>query len=150
MFGKRISEYIAFQKVVLAILAAVGLVRLGLSLAGVADSVAVYFSMTAVVLAGVVYYGVTVHTTGFGSYKQLLPLVFFQSVVANLVAVLGIGLDIAGMHNILARPEYSGPFGQNQTMHALSHLTLGMILPTLIQWALASIVMLITKSVAKR
>lgn len=45
----------------------VGLIRLGLSLAGVEDSLATYFSMTVVQLAGLIYYAIRVHTTGFGA-----------------------------------------------------------------------------------
>jgi hypothetical protein len=37
MFGKRVSEYLAFEKVWLFLIAAVGLVRLGVSLAGAPD-----------------------------------------------------------------------------------------------------------------
>jgi hypothetical protein len=37
MFGKRVSEYLAFEKVWLFLIAAMGLVRLGVSLAGVPD-----------------------------------------------------------------------------------------------------------------
>src|SRR5262245_25117594 len=46
VFGKRLSEYVAFQKVILALVALVGITRLGLSLAGVPDGTAKWFSMT--------------------------------------------------------------------------------------------------------
>ena len=42
--------------------------------------------MTVVALAGALYYGVAVHTSGFGSYQQVLPQVFFQAVLANSIA----------------------------------------------------------------
>jgi hypothetical protein len=35
--------------------------------------------VTVVLLAGVLYYGAAVYTSGFGSYKQPYPLVLFQS-----------------------------------------------------------------------
>jgi hypothetical protein len=38
MFGKTVSEYLGFQRVVLAVLAAVGFARLALSLAGLPDT----------------------------------------------------------------------------------------------------------------
>ena len=79
MFGKRVSEYLAFEKVWLFLIAAVGLVRLGVSLAGVPDRTAAWFSMNVVVWAGCLYYGAAVHTRGFGSYKQLLPLMIFAN-----------------------------------------------------------------------
>jgi len=150
MFGKRISDYLAFQKVVLGLIAVVGLTRLGLSIAGLPDSTVKYFAMTAVALAGAFYYGVAVHTRRFGSYKQLLPLILFQTALANLIAILGIGLSILGLHNILAAPEYSGIFAHNQWLHALAHLTVGMVAPTLLAWAVASLVLLITKKVSER
>jgi len=64
-FGKTFSEYVQFQKILLIVTGVVGLIRLGLSLAGVEDSLATYFSMTVVQLAGLIYYAIRVHTTGF-------------------------------------------------------------------------------------
>jgi hypothetical protein len=153
MFGKRISEYLAFQKVPLAIIAAVGLARLGLSLAGLPDATVTLLSMTVVGWLAILYYGIAVHTRGFGSYRQLLPLVFFQMVLVQAIAVLGILLAIAGLPNIYAAPEYSGPpFARsaNQWSHALAHLTIGIVVPTLLGWGVSSLVLLITKRVARR
>jgi hypothetical protein len=153
MFGKRVSEYLAFQKSWLILIAAVGLARLGLSLAGLPDRTVMWLSMTVVGWAAVVYYGVAVHTRGFGTYKQLLPLMLFQVVLVQSIAVLGILLAIAGLPNIYAAPEYSGPpFARsaNQWSHALAHLTIGIVAPMLLGWAVASLVLLITKKVARR
>jgi hypothetical protein len=153
MFGKRLSEYLKFQKVWLALIAAVGLARLGLSLAGLPDSAVMFLSMTAVGWAAVIYYGVAVHTKGFGSYKQLLPLMISQVVLVQSIAVTGILLAIAGFPNIYAAPEYSGPpFARstNQWSHALAHLTIGMVVPVLLWWGVGSLVLLITKRVARR
>ena len=149
MFGKRLSQYLDFQKVFLALIAAVGLARLGLSLAGLPNAAVTWLSMNAVVWAGTLYYGVAVHTRGFGSYRQLLPLVFFPLVPFHAIAVLGILLSIAGFPNIFAAPEYSLG-AQGQWAHALAHLTIGMIVPSLLLWGVASLVMLITKKVARR
>ena len=96
MFGKRVSEYLAFEKVWLFLIAAVGLVRLGLSLAGLADHTVAWFSMNVVVWAGALYFGAAVYTKGFGSYKQLLPLMIFATLTMQSIAVLGILLSIAG------------------------------------------------------
>jgi hypothetical protein len=147
IFGKRVSEFLAFQKPVLIALAVVGLARLGLSLAGVPDATVRWLPMNVVVWAGTIYYGVAVHRTGFGSYKQLLPLLFFQIVLFHAIAVTGILLTIAGYPNIYGAPEFS--FGaQSQWVHALAHLTIGMVLPTLLTWGVASLVMLATKKLA--
>ena len=149
MFGKRLSEYLGFQKVWLALIAAIGLTRLGLSLAGLPDTTVRWLSMNVVAWAGALYYGVAVHTRGFGSYKQLLPLGFFQTLVMQSIAVLGILLAIAGFPNIYAAPEFS--FGaQSQWVHLLSHLTIGIIVPPLLLWGVASLVLLITKKVTRR
>jgi hypothetical protein len=153
MFGKRLSQYLGFQKVWLALIAAVGLARLGLSLAGLRDSTVTFLSMTVVGWAAILYYGVAVHTRGFGSYKQLLPLMIFQVVLVQVIAVAGILVAIAGFPNIYAAPEYSGPpFARspNQWNHALAHLTIGIAAPVLLGWGVGSLVLLITKRVARR
>jgi len=150
IYGKRVSEYLAFQKPFLVLIAIMGVLRLVLSLAGLPDATVRWASMTVVGLAGVVYYGVAVHLKSFGSYRQLLPLVLFQILLANLIAVAGILLAIAGLPNIYAASEYSGPFAANQWLHALGHLTLGMVVPTLMMWAAASLVLWITRQVARR
>jgi hypothetical protein len=149
MFGKPISSYLAFEKVWLASIAAVGLVRLGLSLAGLADHTVAWFSMNVVVWAGALYFGVAVHTKGFGSYPQLLPLMIFATLTMQSIAVLGILLSIAGMPNVFTAPEFS--FGvQSQWVHLLAHLTIGLVAPPLLLWAVSSLVLLITKKVSRR
>ncbi len=149
MFGKRIGEYLAFQKMFLALIAAVGLVRLGLSLAGLPDSSVKWASMNVVSWAGALYYAVAVHTRGFGSYKQILPLALFQMVVQQSIAVLGILLSIVGFPNIFAAPEFSLGV-QNQWIHIAAHLTIGIVVASLLLWVVSSLVMWITKKVAPR
>jgi hypothetical protein len=148
MFGKRVSEYLRFQKVILILLAAVGLLRLLLSLAGVPNRVVAFLPMNVVAWAGAFYYGVAVYTRRFGSYKQLLPLGIFQTVVQQSIAILGILLAIAGLPNIYAAPEFS--FGASQGAHLLAHLTIGMVVPPLLIWGVSSLVMFITKKVARQ
>ena len=153
MFGKRLSQYLSFQKVWLVLIATVGLLRLGLSLAGLPDATVTFLSITVVGWAAVLYYGVAVHTRGFGGYKQLLPLLIFQVVLVQVIAVTGILLTIAGFPNIYAAPEYSGPpfaRSENQWSHALAHLTIGLVAPVLLGWGVGSLVLLITRKVAKR
>lgn len=150
IFGKSFAEYVAFQKVWLALVVVVGIARLGMSLAGLPDATVKWAAMTVVNLAAIIYYGVTVHTSGFGSYKQLLPLMFFQSVLANSIAIVGILLAMAGFSNIFAAPEYSGFFAKMQWAHILGHVIGGMGIGSLLGWGAASLVMLITKAVMKR
>ena len=77
----------------------------------------------------------------------------FQMVLVQSIAVAGILLAIAGFPNIYAAPEYSGPpFARSadQWSHALAHLTIGIVVPVLLGWGVASVVLLITKRVARR
>jgi hypothetical protein len=153
MFGKRIPEYLGFQKAWLIALAVVGLGRLLLSLAGLPDRTVMFLSMTVVGWAAVFYYGVALHTRGFGSYRHLVPLMLFQMIVVQAIAVFGILLAVAGLPNIYAAPEYSGPpFARsaNQWSHALAHLTIGIVAPVLLGWAVGSLVLFITKKVSRR
>ena len=147
MFGKPVSQYLSFQKWWLIALAAVGLLRLGLSLAGLPNGTVAFFSMTVVGWTAGLYYGVAVHKKGFGSYKQLVPLVLFQIVLVQSIAVVGILLAIAGLPNIYAAPEYSFQ-ATSQWVHALAHLTVGIVAPVLLGWGVASLVLLITKKVS--
>ena len=66
-------------------------------------------------------------------------MLVFQS-----IAVLGILLHIAGYPNIFAAPEYSFQ-AQSQWTHALAHLTIGIAVPILMLWGVASLAMLITR-----
>ena len=153
MFGKRIPEYLAFQRWWLLFIAVVGLARLVLSLAGLPDRAVMFLSMTATGWLAVLYYGVGVDAKGFGSYKHLLPLMIFQVAVVQAIAVGGILLAIAGHPNIYAAPEFSGPpfaRSSNQWNHALAHLTIGMVVPVLLWWGVACLVLLIRKRVARR
>lgn len=147
IFGKRVSEYLAFQKPFLILLAAVGLARLGLSLAGLPNVSVRWLSMNAVLWIAIVYYGVAVHTRRFGSYKQLLPLIVFQVALFHSIAILGILLTIAGLPNIYGAPEYSVP---NQWLHIAAHLTIGMVAASLLLWGFASLVLLVTKKLSRR
>lgn len=153
IFGKTLSQYFGFQKIVLALIALVGIVRLGLSLAGQPDATVKWISLTVVGLAGIIYYGAAVYLTGFGSYKQLLPLVFIQNVLANCIIIAGIVLSIVGLPNIFAALEYSGPNGalyNSQGLHILGHIVLGMGVFSLVGWGVASLVMLIASKIARR
>jgi hypothetical protein len=150
VFGKRLSEYVRFQMVFLGLTAIAGIVRLALSLAGLPDATVKWSSMTVVSLVSILYYGVAVYTKGFGSYKQLLPLMVIQSVLANSIAIVGIALTIAGLPNIFGAPEYSGPFFAHQWGHMLGHVIGGMGIGSILGWGVASLVMLITKKVSPR
>lgn len=151
MFGKSVTQYLGFQKVVLALIVLAWLVRLTLSLTGTPNASAKWISVTVVLLLGVVYYGVAVHTRGFGSYKQLYPLVLFQSLVGEGLVALAIALAIlTGVDNIYTAPEYSGGGDGKNWVHVVAHLVVAAVILPLVSWGVSSLVLLVTKKVAPR
>jgi hypothetical protein len=147
VFGKRLSEYVRFQRVILGLIVVVGLARLLLSLAGVSNDVVRFFSMTVLAIAGVFYYGIRVPITGFGSYRHLLPLLVIQSVVSNLIVIAGILISrFSHRPNVFTAPEFGGVM--RTRWHILGHVGGGMIVFSLVLWAVASLVMWVTKRVS--
>ena len=86
LFGKPLSDYAGFCKVFLILLPLVGIIRLSLSLTGTPNETARWLSMTALAWIAVVYYSIRVHTTGFGSYKQLLVIVVLLNLSNRIIA----------------------------------------------------------------
>ena len=148
IFGKRFSEYVRFQQVILGLILVVGLAKLAMTLAGMPNSTTKWLSLTVLTLVGVFYYGVRVHTIGFGSYKQLLPLTFNQNVLAHAIVIVGIVIGIVTGHdNVFTAPEYSGGGDGKTWGHVGAHVLVGMIVATLLGWLVASIVMWVTRRV---
>jgi small basic protein len=148
IFGKRVSEYVAFQKGILWLIVIVGLARLGFSLAGVPNSSVKLLSVTVVAILGSIYYAIRVHTTGFGSYKQLLPLLAIQSFLVNVISAAAIALAIfTAKENIFTAPEYSGGNDGKTWFHAGAHLIFATIAMSLVGWLVASAIMFITKKI---
>ncbi|HEV2348557.1 MAG TPA: hypothetical protein VG028_01800 [Terriglobia bacterium] len=148
IFGKSLSDYVKFEKELLILILVVGLARLGLSLLGVPNSTTKYFSLTVVLLLGLVYYSVTVHTSGFGSYKQLLPVLELPSIVGGCIVVAGIVVAIlTGKDNIFSAPEYSpSPTAGKTWFHAGAHVVAMLVVP-LVLWLVGSLIMFVTKKV---
>ncbi|HEV8130433.1 MAG TPA: hypothetical protein VGQ81_04225 [Acidobacteriota bacterium] len=150
IFGKSLSEYIRFQKGFLLLIVAVAVARLALSLAGVPNATAKWVSVTAMLLIGLLYYSVRVYTSGFGSYRQLLPIIWFQSFTAHLIIAAAIVLGIVTQHdNIFTAPEYSGGGDGKTWFHAGAHLVLGTTVGPLIGWLVGCLIMFITKKVKR-
>ena len=148
IFGKTLSQYLSFQKYILWLIAVVGLARLGLSLGGVPNSTTKWLSISVATLIGLVYYAIRVHTTGFGSYKQLLPLVFTQSVLSQAIVIAGIVIAIyTGKDNVFSAPEYSGGTDGKTWLHAGAHLVVGVVLMPLFGWLIGSVLMWVVKKV---
>jgi len=147
IFGKPLSAYFNFQKLILILILLVGVARLGLSLAGVSDDIVKWISITALSIVGIIYVGVKVPRTGFGSYKHLLPLFFIQAFLGNLFIVTGIAhTALTGRENIFSRPDYSG--GLTPWQHALAHTIDGVIVGPLIGFLLGSIIMFVVKKIS--
>lgn len=160
MFGKSLSDYIAFQKPVLILIAAVWALRLALSMAGVPVSGAKFVSVTAVVLLGALYYGWAVGQKRFGSFKQLYGLCLVQGVFSQTLVALAIVLAIVlGQDNIYTIPEFYPPSSGNMPIpmpldgksfsHAIAHIVVaGAILFPIVGWLLGSVVHLATRKKA--
>jgi len=148
IFGKSLSEYARFQKIFLALILVVGLARLVLSLGGVPNSTVKWLSITAVSLIGLLYYSVRVHTSGFGSYKHLLPLLVIQNLLAQAISFVAVAMAIlTRKDNIFTAPEYSGGADGKTWLHANMHLIMGVIVASLLGWLIGSAIMFITKKV---
>ncbi|MGO8815856.1 MAG: hypothetical protein ACLQVG_14500 [Terriglobia bacterium] len=148
IFGKSLSDYVRFEGVFLILVLVVGVARLTLSLLGVPNSTAKFLSLTVMFLLGLLYYSVRVHTSGFGSYKQLLPVLALPVIVGNCIIIAGIVIAIlTNKDNIFSAPEYSPGKADGKTWgHAASHVVVMVILP-LILWAIGSLIMLVTKKI---
>jgi hypothetical protein len=163
MFGKSLSEYVAFQKPILILIAAVWALRLGLSLAGVPLAGAQFVSVTGVLVLGALYYGWAVGQKGFGSFKQLYGLNLVQGVFSQTLVALAILLAmVLGQDNIYTTPEFYPPAqgigvlglplppdGKNLG-HAIEHIVVaGAIGFPIIGWLLGSLVLLATRKSAR-
>ena len=145
MFGKKLSEYIQFERWLLILIAAVWAVRLGISLAGTSFEVTRWVSINIVLLVGLIYCSVAVQTSGFGSYKQLLGLLFMQTVLAHILIAAGIVLGIlTGVSNAYTTPEVFGGSDGKTWLHVLAHVIAAFILP-LIAWLVGSVILFATK-----
>jgi hypothetical protein len=146
IFGKAFADYLRFAAGIVALVVVVGVARLALSLAGVPVSSARFVSVTTMALLGVVYFGVRTHTSGFGSYRQLLPLMIITLGAASWVSGFAVVLAIVtGRDNIYSIPEYSGGQDGKTFLHAFAHFVIAPFVAGLIAWGLASLVMLATK-----
>ena len=149
IFGKSLADYASFARGFLILILVVGLSRLSLSLLGKPDSTVKFFSITVVYLLGTIYYSIKVHTRGFGSYKQLLPVLALPVILGNCIVIGGIILAIeTHKHNIFSAPEFSpGRMDGKNWGHVGGH-ALAMIILSIILWAIGCLIMSITKKVS--
>ena len=146
IFGRPLSDYIAFAKVFLLLILATGIVRLSLSLGGAPNSTTRWFTMTALVWIGVFYYSVRVHTSGFGSFKELLVVCTLQNWIAQTIAVIGIAIAmITGTNNVFSSPEFAFGGDGKTWLHLGAHLVIGTTLGSLIPWGVGSPILALTR-----
>jgi hypothetical protein len=145
VFGKKLQEYFRFERWILILIVAVFVIRLGLSLGGIPISIDRWVSINLVLLLGLIYCSVAVHTTGFGGYKQLFGLLLLQTVVAHALIALGIVLGIlTGVDNIYTAPEFFGGSSGRNWIHVLLHVIGAFVLP-LFGWLVGSVILFLTK-----
>jgi hypothetical protein len=163
MFGKSQPEYVAFQKPILILIAAVWAFRLVLSMAGVPVASAQFVSVTGVLVVGALYYGWAVGQKGFGSFKQLYGLNLVQGVFSQTLVALAIVLGmVIGQDNIYTIREFYPPAQGISVLglplppdgksfgHAIEHIVVaGAIGFPIIGWLLGSLVLLATRKAAR-
>jgi hypothetical protein len=151
IFGKPLSEYVAFAKPFLGLIVVIGIVRLALSLAGVPNSASRWISTSAAVWIAVFYYSIRVHTSGFGSYKQLLPVLFLLNTTAQAIAMSGILLGIiTGQNNIYTAPEYAFGSDGKTWLHFFSHLFLGTPVGSVVYWLVGCLILLASRKLLSK
>ncbi len=146
IFGKRLSDYASFSRVFLVLIPVIGVARLALSLGGAPNSTARWLSMTVTVWIGVIYYSVRGRTSGFGSYKQLLPVIALLNLSAQAIAIIGIAIAIfGGNNNVFSSPEFAfGSDGKTWT-HLLAHVFIGTTVGTFFPWLIGSGILALTR-----
>ena len=148
IFGKRLSDYSAFSRGLILAILVIGVARLALSLGGMPNSTTRWLSMSVVMWIGVFYYSVRVHTSGFGSYKQLLPVLALPNLVAQSIAIVAIAISIfTGVDNVLSAPEYSFGGDGKPWAHLAAHVFIGTTVGSLVPWIFGCLIMFIAKKV---
>ena len=148
VFGRPLSQYITFCKPFLILIPLVGITRLALSLSGTPNETARWFSMTALVWIAVVYYSIRIHTSGFGSYKQLLVVCALLNLTTQVVSIAGILISIVtGTDNIFTAPEFSFAVS-SQWAHVAAHVFIGTTAGSLVPWIIGSLILLIARKTA--
>ena len=116
-----------------AILAA-GVFRFALSVAGVADAVVKYVSMTALIIAGTIYFGVVCT-----SHKERLKTAYLLILPYMVVEIAALGYTwMTGRMTIFHAPQYS--LGSSIAVHTIGHLVGGLTWEPLIVFAMMEIV----------
>jgi hypothetical protein len=104
------------MKAFITAIAAMGVLRFTLGMSGLPDATVKYFSMTAVMIAGIIYFAVTTQT-----HKERLKDSFLLVVPYMTIEVLALGYTWAsGRQTIFQAREYS--MGYPIAWHTIGHL----------------------------
>jgi hypothetical protein len=107
-------------KVFIAAIVVMGVIRFVLTIAGLPNDVVKFFSMSAIITAGFVYFAVTTAT-----HKARLKAAYFLFIPYMAVEVLALGYTWAtGRQTIFHAKEYS--FGTSIGVHTLGHFVGGL------------------------
>jgi len=107
-------------KVFIAAIAAMGVARFTLDRMGMSRDVVKYFSMSAIILAGTIYFAFTTKT-----HKERLKSAYFLILPYMVVEVLALGYTWATeQQSIFHAAEYS--FGTSAGVHTIGHLVGGL------------------------
>jgi hypothetical protein len=166
MFGKKVKEYVRFERWILILIVVVFALRLGLSLAGVSKAEYPFITTTGiqtplpkgtewvsinlVLLVGILYCAIAVQTRGFGTYKHLFPLLLIQTTIAHWLVGMGIILGIVtGHNNVFTAVEHCGVCGADGLSwgHAFGHIVITPPLVSLVSWLPASAILFVTRKV---
>jgi hypothetical protein len=147
MFGKKFGEYVRFESWVLILVAVAFAARLVVGMTGTPVATTRWISINIVLLVGLIYCSVAVHTRGFGSYKQLFGLLLLQNAFAHFLIACAIAVAIVTMgSNIYTAPEFFNHNDGRTWGHVALHF-LAMFLVSVIAWLLGSVILFVTQKV---
>jgi hypothetical protein len=106
--------------------------------------------MTALVWIAVVYYSIRVHTTGFGSYKQLLVIFVLLNFSTQIISIAGIVISILSeTNNIFSSPEFAFGGDGKTWLHVAAHLFVGIPVGSLVPWLFGSLILTVARKASR-
>ena len=141
IFGKSLRDYFFFVRIGIILILVMGVVRFALGLSGVSYEKSTHLaSLTILGWILAVIYGHFARVTGFGRYRQLLPMAFALAVTIYGFIILAIVVESqGGLHGYFHAPGLGlMPGGMSVPDHVIGQL-LAMLGTTVFLWALASL-----------
>jgi hypothetical protein len=122
------------MKVFIIAIASMGILRFILSVSGVPNEVTKYFSMTAIMMAGSIYFAIAAIT-----HKERLKAAYLLVLPYLTVEVLALGYTWAtGRQTIFHASEYS--MGTSIAVHTIGHLVGGLTWEPLIGFLIMEVI----------